>query len=162
MHHVNYEDHCPFCRTRPPFEEEHVFATGAKRSEIKPFFSAIPYLSLLRLAMRCTGTPKGHPDATLVVTNHEFHYSGGSRGYGYGNWALGLELEDTFNHTVEHLYKWKAAMDRGHRPQDDDLAAAAWGILLPLMTFEERYSNGELRKRREPEHMWPVETKEDQ
>jgi hypothetical protein len=134
---------------------EHTFTTGAKRSAVKAFFSAIPHMSLLRLAMRATGAPKGAPPATLTVADHTFEYSGGSRGYGYGNWALGLEMEDTFNHIIDHLYHWKHEVSMGRRPSDDDLAAAAWGIMFPLMTFEREYAANELRKSLEPEIFKP-------
>lgn len=122
-------------------EAEHRFATGAKRSEVKPYYCAIPGESMRRLAMRATGAPKGAPPLTLTTEDgHTFHYAGGSRGYGYGNWRRGLPMQDTFNHTIEHLYRWKDSIERGEIPNDDDLAAAAWGILMPLMTFEADYA----------------------
>lgn len=132
-------------------DPEHQFESGAKRSEVKPFYSAIPFMSLLRLAMRATGAPKGGPPATLMVEGHVFKYEGGSRGYGYGNWSNGLPMEDTFNHIIHHLWHWKYCIERGIIPEDDDLAAAAWGILMPLMTFEDEYVVGDLRQSREPE-----------
>lgn len=112
------------------------FSTGAKRSEVQPFYSAIPAASLRRLALRATGAPKG---ATHVDPRTGFSYHGGSLGYGYGNWAKGLPMRDTFNHIIEHLYEWKEAVERGDTVIDDHLAAAAWGILMPLMTFEREY-----------------------
>lgn len=136
-----------------PFEEEqeHAFESGAKRSAVMPYYSAIPAESLKRLAMRATGAPKHLPPSTLEVDGHTFHYAGGSRGYGYGNWSKGLPLQDTFNHVIAHLFRWKDAVEAGVRPDDDDLAAAAWGIMMPLMTFEALYAKGQLQLDSEPE-----------
>ena len=142
---------CPGMVTAQISSNEHTFSSGAKRSEVKPFYSAIPADSLRRLALRATGAPKGRPGLAALIDGHWFHYEGGSRGYGYGNWALGLEMEDTFNHIIEHLYYWKTEIEAGRIPMDDDLAAAAWGIMMPLMSFESRYVKGELRKSHDPE-----------
>lgn len=119
-------------------DQDHVFSTGAKRSEIKPFYSAIPGASLRRLALRATGAPRGE-----VLSVSEFQYTGGSRGYGYNNWKMGLPMRDTFNHVIEHLFRWKDKIEGPNQPADneDDLAAAAWGIMFPLMTFERSYIN---------------------
>jgi hypothetical protein len=114
-------------------------AAGGFRSAIMPYYSAIPTRSLERIALRATGTPKGDPP----LMRDGFEYNGGSDGYGYGNWRRGLEFEDTFNHVIGHLYHWKESLEDGHRPSDDDLAAAAWGILFPLMTFENRYQDAQ-------------------
>lgn len=111
------------------------FPTGATRSARMPFYSAIPHKSLRRVALRATGAPAGQH-----LEDGGFIYEGGSLKYGYGNWAKGLPMEDTFNHVIEHLFHWKSFIERGLVPQDDDLAAAAWGILLPLMTFEREYA----------------------
>lgn len=110
--------------------------TTGDRSEVKPFYSAIPFRSLRRVALRATGAIRGS-----VYRDGEsgFDYEGGSRKYGYGNWERGLELEDTYNHILEHLGHWYDAIRQGQRPNDDDLSAAAWGILMPLMTFERLY-----------------------
>lgn len=113
------------------------FDSGAQRSVQMPLYSAIPTASLRRLALRATGTPKGDPPYADPVTG--FTYRGGSRGYGYGNWKLGLPCEDTFNHVVQHLLDWKAVIEKGELPAEDDLAGVAWGVMLPLMTFEARY-----------------------
>lgn len=118
--------------------DDTTFTTGAKRSEIKPFYAAIPFASLRRLALRATGAPRGmvHNDRGSM-----FVYEGGSLKYGYRNWMEGLPMEDTFNHLIEHLYRWKAQVEAGNNPVDDDLSAVAWGVLLPLMTFEQDYVN---------------------
>jgi hypothetical protein len=114
-------------------------ASGGSRSEVKPFYSAIPAMSLRRLALRATGAPKGEARIDDVTG---FSYAGGSLGYGYGNWAKGLPLRDTFNHIIEHLYFWLDSIEQGKPTIDDDLAAAAWGIMFPLMTFENDYISG--------------------
>ena len=111
------------------------FESGAKRSAIMPYYAAIPYSSLRRVALRATGAPEGHK-----ITDSGFEYEGGSRKYGYGNWARGLPMEDTLNHVLEHLLRWKASIEEGQVPVDDHLSAAAWGILLPLMRFEHLYA----------------------
>ncbi len=117
----------------------YVFESGAKRSTIMPFYAAIPPASIRRVALRATGAPEGE---VLMddESGSEFSYEGGSRKYGYDNWRRGLPLEDTFNHLIDHLLKWKAAIDEGRVPVNDDLAAAAWAILMPLMTFERDYA----------------------
>lgn len=123
--------------------DEHSFASGAKRSKVMPFYSAIPARSLERVALRATGAPKGE-----TLEKDGFEYQGGSRGYGYGNWMRGLPFEDTWNHVINHLLRWKDSIMAGEVPKDDELAAAAWGILMPLMRFETvyveqvRYRNG--------------------
>jgi hypothetical protein len=119
----------------PEPEAEHTFVTGAKRSEVKPFYDDISHQFLRRLALRCQGTPKGDPP--MVVDGRE--YAGGSRGYGRGNWSNGLPFEDTFNHIIDHLYRWKEEIKQGNVPTDDDLAGAAWGIMR-AMHFEEEYA----------------------
>lgn len=119
-------------------QPDHQFESGAKRSEIKPFYAAIPLASIRRLALRATGAPRGE---VLSDTESGFSYEGGSRKYGYGNWRQGLPMEDTFNHVIEHLYRWKESIERGEVPIDDDLAGAAWGIMLPLMTNERKYAD---------------------
>lgn len=110
---------------------------GGKRSEVKPYYAAIPFASLRRLALRATGAPAGE---IRHDSENGMDYEGGSDKYGYGNWRRGLPLEDTFNHIIEHLFRWKESIDKGEEPKEDDLAAAAWGIMLPLMTFERDYA----------------------
>lgn len=116
---------------------EHVFASGAKRSGVMPFYSAIPPLSLRRVALRATGAPRGEV-LSDDLTGHT--YEGGSRKYGYGNWERGLPMEDTLDHIIEHLNNWRNSIQQGVVPKDDDLAAVAWGVLMPLMTFERTYA----------------------
>lgn len=113
------------------------FETGATRSEEMPYYAAIPYASIRRLALRATGAPRGE-----VLTDDEtgFTYDGGSRKYGYDNWRLGLPLRDTFNHVIQHLFRWITAVERGEVPSGDELSGAAWGIMLPLMTRERHYA----------------------
>lgn len=113
----------------------HTFQSGATRSEIKPFWSAIPGENLRRIAYRATGAPRGE----ALLPANGFKYEGGSRGYGYGNWRMGLPFRDTFNHVIDHLMTWKDNVEKGVLDQDDHLAAAAWGILLPLMTSEKDF-----------------------
>jgi hypothetical protein len=50
-------------------------------------------------------------------------------------------MEDTLNHIYNHLGKWRTAIESGKPPNDDDLAAIAWGVLMPLMTFERDYAD---------------------
>lgn len=121
-------------------DSEHVFESGAKRSKLMPYYTAIPATSLRRVALRATGAPKGA--SPLIVDG--FKYEGGSDGYGYGNWQRGLTLEDTLNHIYDHLGKWYDRISNSNEksygvPVDDDLSAIAWGILMPLMTFERQY-----------------------
>lgn len=116
--------------------EDHVHPTGALRSEIAPFYTAIPPDSLRRVALRATGAPRG--EKPRVEDNRE--YDGGSLKYGYGNWAKGLIMEDTINHIMEHFRSWRRGIESGQVPRQDDLAAIAWGILMPLMTFEYQYA----------------------
>lgn len=120
---------------------DHVQPSGARRSTKMPYFSAIPAMSLRRVALRATGAPRGE-----TLTADRFDYEGGSDKYGYGNWAQGLEFEDTINHLMEHLLTWKASIERGEVDKDDHLAAIAWAVLMPLMTFERDYAE-EFRER---------------
>lgn len=115
-------------------DTEFVHPTGAKRSSLKPFYDQLTPEFLRRVALRCTGTPKGDPP--LMVDG--FQYAGGSRGYGRRNWQEGLPMEDTFNHVIEHLFSWKDHVEHGYQPTDDELAAVAWGIMV-LMHFENDY-----------------------
>lgn len=119
-----------------PGEEAVKFESGALRSQLMPYYSAIPRDSLRRLALRATGAPRG-----TKISDFEtgFDQEGGSDKYGYGNWSLGLEMEDTFNHVIDHLYRWKHNVEQGIVDKHDDLAGAAWGIMFPLMKFEREY-----------------------
>lgn len=112
-----------------------VFESGARRSVVMPFFSAIPYESLRRVALRATGAPAGDE----YRDENGFLYAGGSLKYGYRNWANGLPFEDTLNHAINHLLSWKSCIEHGVLPADDELSAVAWAVLLPLMTFERQY-----------------------
>lgn len=112
------------------------FESGARRSSVKPFYCEIPYLSLRRVALRAVGAPDGQVRHDAETG---FDYEGGAGRYGYHNWAAGLPFEDTFNHLIEHLYWWKSLVERGGLPEEDHLAAAAWAVLFPLMTFERAY-----------------------
>lgn len=116
--------------------DDHIHESGAKRSDVMPYYSAIPFGSMRRLALRATGAPRGE---TLVDRETGFTQEGGSDKYGYGNWRRGLPMEDTFNHVIEHLYRWKGMIEAGVTPHSDELAGAAWGIMLPLMAFETAY-----------------------
>lgn len=112
-----------------------MFDSGAKRSATMPFFSAIPYESLRRVALRATGAPAGDE----YRDENGFLYAGGSLKYGYRNWVCGLPFEDTLNHAINHLLSWKSCIEHGVLPADDELSAVAWAVLLPLMTFERQY-----------------------
>ena len=70
-----------------------------------------------------------------------FSYAGGSLGYGYGNWAKGLPLRDTFNHIIEHLYFWLDSIEQGKPTIDDDLAVFGAGLFIdrPEVTDERLY-----------------------
>lgn len=94
----------------------HVFASGAKRSELKPRYDLIPKSPLKRLAHR---------------------YELGARSYGDWNWQKGLPAGDTLNHIIEHLLEWQRKRREGELSNDDDLAAAAWGCFA-LMWLEEK------------------------
>jgi hypothetical protein len=111
------------------------FDSGARRLSVAPFYAEIPYRSLRRVALRAKGAPAGE-----VVRDSGFEYAGGGGAYGPGDWERGLPLEDTFNHAIEHLLHWKDAIEQGEVPTDDDLAAVAWAVLMPLMTFEQEYA----------------------
>ena len=117
--------------------EDAKYESGAIRATIKPFYATIPAPSLRRLALRSTGAPRGQ---TIPDPESGFTLSGGARKYGYEQWRKGMPLHDTFNHVVEHLFLWKDAIEAGDVLDDDNLAGAAWGILLPLMTFERAYA----------------------
>ena len=96
----------------------HTFPSGARRSELKPRYDLIPSGPLRRLADR---------------------YTLGANLYGDYNWQKGMPLSDTFNHILDHLYRWNSRRNDPHKqaqPPDDDLAAAAWGCFA-LMYFEE-------------------------
>lgn len=126
-------------RPASPVRDENVsvtFDSGAKRSGEAPYYSAIPSSSLRRLALRATGAQKGEK---RYDNQTGFTYEGGSLGYGYGNWKLGLPLRDTFNHVIAHLYQWLDGVENRRSESDDHLAGAAWGIIFPLMTFETSY-----------------------
>lgn len=109
--------------------------SGAKRSKRMPHYSTIPFPSLRRLALRHMGAPKGEVNKDV----NGFSYHGGDLGYGHRNWMRGLEMEDTLNHVIDHLQRWKDMITSGGFPDDDELSAAAWGIMGPLMTFERQY-----------------------
>lgn len=121
----------------PNYDEKdrHSHTSGAYRSEVAPFYSAIPPNSQRRVALRSTGAPRGEK---LEVGGRE--YEGGSLKYGYGNWMKGLPMEDTLNHIYEHLAQWREEIEKGNVPREDHLAAVAWGVLMPLMTFELHYA----------------------
>jgi hypothetical protein len=123
-----------------PIEPVHTFETGAQRSEVKPRYDLIPNSGLVRLAARFEMGLK----------------------YGEHNYKLGLPFDDTFNHIIEHLEKYKERrkeflrevsegdvrdfggvsketaaihVTRGRETDGDDLAAAAWGCFA-LMELE--------------------------
>lgn len=125
--------------TAKGLNQDHVMTTGARRSEKMPYFSAIPRESLRLLALRATGAPRGE---TKVDPESGVKLEGGSDKYGYGNWKQGLEFEDTFNHTVAHLWMAKEWIEAGDGNKAlEELSGAAWGIMLPLMTFARSYAS---------------------
>lgn len=113
------------------------YESGARRSVKMPYYAAIPGRSIRRVALRATGAPRGET-LTDKTTNRE--YEGGSDKYGYRNWQRGLPFEDTFNHLIDHLYAWKASIESGIVPREDELAGVGWAVLLPLMEFEREYA----------------------
>jgi hypothetical protein len=113
----------------PPKHEptQHVFSSGAKRSERKLHYHSIHHTFITRVAARHT-----HGDEV----------------YGEYNWRKGLPWQDTFNHIIDHLYHWKAEIEAGRVPTDDDLAGAALGIEF-LMFGEQQYAQ-DMNKRKVP------------
>lgn len=83
------------------------FDSGAIRSKVVTEYRLIPKEFLRRLAAR---------------------YEVGLVKYTENNWKRGLRdkkfRDQLFNHTVEHLWDW---LENGCK-EDDNLAAAAWGI----------------------------------
>lgn len=88
-----------------------VYSTGATREKAKlPRYDLIPVTVLRRLG---------------------FRYLEGSEKYGDRNWEKGMSWQDTYNHTIEHLTKFR----NGEEPTDDHLAGAMWG-LAALMEYQ--------------------------
>ena len=120
-------------------EQMHTFASGAKRSELKPRYDLIPSVALEALARR---------------------YALGAERYGEYNWQKGLPFNDVFNHMQDHMEHFKqwvleplaAAEHPGRREDlqkiiatdiqdgeiDNDLAAIMWGCATLLWYLHER------------------------
>lgn len=125
-------------------KENVTFATGAVRSSVKPRYDLIPHIPSERIAKRFTGSiGPGGP-------------TGGAFKFGECNWEKGLPTSDVINHTLDHIYRWADAFReslkkngsdvpgmqnvladmRHHTREDDDLAGAAFGLIV-LMYQEE-------------------------
>jgi hypothetical protein len=104
------------------------FSTGAKRSH-----RAINFVKFLRI-------PYLHLIPLESLEELAKRYQLGARKYGDYNWQKGMPYSDTFNHIIEHLYKWLINI-----PDDDGgnhLAAAAWGCFA--LIWYERNNRKEL------------------
>lgn len=103
-------------------EDKQTFKSGAQSSERKPPYHLVPFLKFMpRLAAR--------------------YQEGVDKGYGEDNYLNGaLDRDfvlDRCNHTMEHLARAIQNYRRGQfSPEDDDTAAALWGVIM-LMIAEE-------------------------
>jgi hypothetical protein len=102
---------------------------GAKSSEQAVMFHKLPVASLMRLVKRYTAGVKheSKDDRSWAII-------GGVQNWQQGNAEYATER---FNHALVHLLKWKEQYETGVIDPDDNLAAAAWGLIL-LMDYEER------------------------
>lgn len=116
-----------------PAPAPHVYPSGAQRSAKAPHYHSIRPEFLRRIAIRHTGQP---------------FYDGGDSKYGEYNWMKGLPWQDTFNHLIDHLFQWKAAIEQGRLPDEDDLAAAALNI--EFLMYGERAAAHEMAQRQPP------------
>lgn len=132
-------------------EEKHVYSTGAMRSHRMIRYDLIPKCAIDRLAKRFTG--EINEDGGIPT--------GGAYKYGESNWERGLPTSDVINHVMNHLTNWveefrsqmayninKISKDKeeimsnvrmvmkSQSREDDDLAAAMWGLCV-LMYQEE-------------------------
>lgn len=116
------------------------YKTGAKRAQRMPRYDLIPKIFIDRLALRFTG------DLVDGIPN------GGALKYGESNWERGLPTSDVINHIINHLTSYQDRfrqslslaiqtnsntvmlsvqnLMQAHSEEDDDLAAAAWGIAV--------------------------------
>lgn len=86
--------------------------TGAIRSnDVKLRYDLVPVDAFRRLVRR---------------------YTDGADKYGENNWQKGFKWSVVYNHLMEHLMKFK----NGENPEDDHLAAIAWGCFA-LMIYQE-------------------------
>lgn len=112
---------------QPP--ADHVFTSGARRSvRDSRHFHSITAQFLDRVARR---------------------QAEGDLQYGEYNWRKGLPWQDTFNHIIAHLFHWKAEIEAGRVPADDDLAGAAVGI--EFLMFREEFYAMEMQARVPPD-----------
>lgn len=72
------------------------------------------------------------------------HYAAGAKKYEARNWERGLSYVRTFNSMMGHAFKWMRCKALGVTPEEDHLAAVAWGAFA-LMTFESRIAAVKLR-----------------
>lgn len=85
----------------------HTFDTEAKRESLALPYHLVPTIALDRLAAR---------------------FALGEAKYGTNNWTLGLPDDDVYNHVIAHLQKYAEGKWWGTPSNDDDLAAAMWGL----------------------------------
>lgn len=104
-------------------EQTHVFSSGAKSSGKLPRYDMIPWSVFAdRLAAR---------------------YELGLKKYSEDNWRTGLSereyVLDRANHALKHLHLAVEAIRTGKRlDEDDDLAAAMWGVVFLMAAQEVR------------------------
>jgi hypothetical protein len=93
--------------------------TGAVREQF-PFDHASVYAGALRrLAARCRF---------------------GAEKYGDGlNYRKGLPISDTYSHAMQHLLRWRESELSGVPSDEDELAAAMWGIMVLMFEEDVRY-----------------------
>jgi len=124
-----------FSNTADSKEEAlHTFKSGARSSRNLPPFHLIPWdVFATRLANR---------------------YKLGMEKYGEGNWQRGLHdrdfVLDRANHALQHMHRGVEAFRANLDYDDDDLAAAMWGIIClmaaqalpkPLVTHEDPHGS---------------------
>lgn len=89
-------------------------STGAIRSnDVTLRYDLVPTVALRRLTQR---------------------YTDGATVYGENNWQKGFKWSVVYNHMMEHLQKYK----NGEFPEDDHLAAIAWGCFT-LMVYQDTH-----------------------
>lgn len=95
-------------------EERHVFASGAKRSTVKPAYHLFSKIAMERLAK------------TLDY---------GASKYGDYNWEKGLPVADCLNHAYEHILEFLAG-DRRTEPEIDHLGHAFCNLMFAIHMME--------------------------
>lgn len=93
-------------------EAGHAFASGAKRSEIKPSYHLIPHEALTRLAQR---------------------YTMGAEKYGIHNYLQGINDPEFVTQLIDHLEDHLGEFKNSGCLKEDNLAAIMWGAATLML-----------------------------